>query len=226
VERVRQARLRSGIHDHRVAGLGEHDRMTRPASGQEALEGLVDLAAIGTQRQVMVVVLGVAVRVIFVVVMVVVGKAAPDDPLVEKTQKLLQITLVKGRSPWVGIAVLRRRIAAIVAAGESAYAQPTVTHQVEFLWFEGCPITMWPARCSTRSSSTWRRAPPFATSTRPTPWWPGDIASRAPTIRVDGKDVDPAFIDPGHYTLRCRLFRSDSGIVRVPERQWIEDALR
>jgi hypothetical protein len=48
----------------------------------------------------------------------------------------------------------------------------------------------------------------------------------SPTIRVDGKDVDPAFIDPGDYTPRCRLFRSDSGIVRLPERRWIEDALR
>jgi hypothetical protein len=48
----------------------------------------------------------------------------------------------------------------------------------------------------------------------------------SPTIRVDGKDVDPAFVDTDDYTPRCRLFRSDSGIVRVPERQWIEDALR
>ena len=78
-----------------------------------------------------------------------------------------------------------------------------------------------------RSSPTWRRAPPFATSDATDP----EVARRhrfpgSPTIRVDGKDVDPSFIDPGDYTPRCRLFRADSGIVRIPERQWIEDALR
>jgi len=48
----------------------------------------------------------------------------------------------------------------------------------------------------------------------------------SPTIRVDGRDVDPTFIDPGDYSPRCRLFRSHSGLVLIPERRWIEDALR
>lgn len=48
----------------------------------------------------------------------------------------------------------------------------------------------------------------------------------SPTIRVDGRVVDPAFIDTGDYTQCRRLFRSDLGIARVPERRWIEDALR
>ena len=47
----------------------------------------------------------------------------------------------------------------------------------------------------------------------------------SPTIRVDGRDVDPSFVDPGDYTPRCRLYRSDSGFRGLPERRWIEDAL-
>ena len=48
----------------------------------------------------------------------------------------------------------------------------------------------------------------------------------SPTIRVDGEDVDPSFVDPGDYTPRCRLFRTESGISRMPDRRWVEDALR
>lgn len=48
----------------------------------------------------------------------------------------------------------------------------------------------------------------------------------SPTIRVDGRDVDPAYVDPGDYTPRCRLYRTIDGLRGLPERRWIEDALR
>ncbi len=48
----------------------------------------------------------------------------------------------------------------------------------------------------------------------------------SPTIRVDGRDVDPGYIDPGDYTPRCRLYRTSAGLGGLPERSWIEDALR
>jgi hypothetical protein len=100
-----------------------------------------------------------------------------------------------------------------------------VTHEVELLWFQDCP-NHEAARAllyeviddvAPDTSDIDATDPEVAKTHR----FPG-----SPTIRVDGKDVDPAFIDPGDYTPRCRLFRSGSGIVRVPERRWIEDALR
>ena len=48
----------------------------------------------------------------------------------------------------------------------------------------------------------------------------------SPTIRVDGRDVDPGYADPGDYTPRCRLYRTSAGLRGLPERSWIEDALR
>ena len=48
----------------------------------------------------------------------------------------------------------------------------------------------------------------------------------SPTIRVNGRDVDPEFVDPGDYTPRCRLYRTVEGLRGLPERRWIEDALR
>jgi hypothetical protein len=47
----------------------------------------------------------------------------------------------------------------------------------------------------------------------------------SPTIRVNGRDVDPAFEDEGDYTLRCRVYATDAGLTGVPLRTWIEDAV-
>jgi hypothetical protein len=48
----------------------------------------------------------------------------------------------------------------------------------------------------------------------------------SPTIRVDGRDVDPSYQDPGDYTPRCRLYRTADGLRGLPERAWVETALR
>ena len=48
----------------------------------------------------------------------------------------------------------------------------------------------------------------------------------SPTVRVDGRDVDPAYLDPGDYTPRCGLYWTAQGLRGVPERAWIESALR
>jgi hypothetical protein len=48
----------------------------------------------------------------------------------------------------------------------------------------------------------------------------------SPTIRVDGRDVDPTYVDPGDYTPRCRLYRTSAGLRGLPEREWLEAALR
>ena len=47
----------------------------------------------------------------------------------------------------------------------------------------------------------------------------------SPTIRVDGRDVDPSFEDPGDYTPRCRLYRTSRGLGGLPDRAWIEAAI-
>lgn len=47
----------------------------------------------------------------------------------------------------------------------------------------------------------------------------------SPTIRIDGVDVDPTYVDPGDYTPRCRLYRTEGGLRGVPDAAWIEEAL-
>ena len=48
----------------------------------------------------------------------------------------------------------------------------------------------------------------------------------SPTIRVDGRDVDASFQDPGDYTPRCRLYRTADGLRGLPERGRVEAAVR
>ncbi len=98
--------------------------------------------------------------------------------------------------------------------------------RVEFLWFDGCP-NHEPARAllddviaavapGTLVEAINASDPEVAAAHR----FPG-----SPTIRVDGIDIDPSFIEPGDYTPRCRLFRTAQGLRGVPPREWIENAL-
>jgi hypothetical protein len=47
----------------------------------------------------------------------------------------------------------------------------------------------------------------------------------SPTIRIDGEDVEPGFVDPGDYTPRCRLYATAFGFSGLPQRRWIEEAI-
>lgn len=104
---------------------------------------------------------------------------------------------------------------------------PTNTHAVEFLWFSDCPNH--PVARQMLADVIAEVAPGTPVheidATDPTVaaqhQFPG-----SPTIRVDGRDVDPTYVDPGDYTPRCRLYRTSNGLRGTPDRHWIEDALR
>lgn len=48
----------------------------------------------------------------------------------------------------------------------------------------------------------------------------------SPTVRVDGRDVDPGAGGRTDYGMHCRLYRSPEGQSGLPSREWIENALR
>jgi len=102
-----------------------------------------------------------------------------------------------------------------------------VTHTVELLWFSQC--VNHPAARAMLGEVIAEVAP--GTPIRDLDATDPAIAAKlrfpgSPTIRVDGRDVDPAYVDPGDYTPRCRLYRTSNGLRGLPERSWIEDALR
>ncbi len=47
----------------------------------------------------------------------------------------------------------------------------------------------------------------------------------SPTLRIDGRDVDPFAGDRRDYGLKCRLYRTPEKTSGVPPREWISAAI-
>lgn len=97
---------------------------------------------------------------------------------------------------------------------------------VELIWFEGCPNHVV-ARALLKGVLSDRGLDPEIEdidasdpATADALQFPG-----SPTIRVDGRDIEPGFVDAGDYTPRCRLYQTTAGLRGVPERAWIEAAI-
>jgi hypothetical protein len=102
-----------------------------------------------------------------------------------------------------------------------------MTRDVELLWFSDCPNRESARRLLEEVIAEVALGTPIREIDATDP----AAAARAqfpgsPTIRVDGRDVDPTYADPGDYTPRCRVYRTSAGLRGLPERQWIVDALR
>jgi len=48
----------------------------------------------------------------------------------------------------------------------------------------------------------------------------------SPTLRVDGRDVEPGAELRTDFGLKCRLYRTEDGFAGVPQDDWVLDALR
>lgn len=48
----------------------------------------------------------------------------------------------------------------------------------------------------------------------------------SPTVRIDGRDIEPDACDRDDYGLKCRLYRSLTGTSGIPPQEWIVDGIR
>ena len=98
--------------------------------------------------------------------------------------------------------------------------------QVEILYFEGCP-NHEPARALVEQVATQLGVRPrvelvlvpnaeAATNLR---------FLGSPTVRVDGRDVEPGAQERREYELSCRVYRGESGFSGQPEERWVRNAL-
>ena len=123
------------------------------------------------------------------------------------------------------LSVFESRQTAAAVTNSREYAGPPL--RVELLWFADCPNHA--AARGLLSDALGELAPGTTIddidATDPAVAllhrFPG-----SPTIRINEGDVDPAFRDPGDYTPRCRLYRTSHGLRALPERSWIDAALR
>jgi hypothetical protein len=102
----------------------------------------------------------------------------------------------------------------------------TRPHRVEFLYFEGCPNHLSARALLEEVLAEVAPGTPIEVIEAGDPMvaaarrFPG-----SPTIRVDGRDIEPGFVDTGDYSPRCRVFWTPAGLAAVPPREWIEEAL-
>ncbi len=99
--------------------------------------------------------------------------------------------------------------------------------RVELLWFEGCPnheaaeTILRDVLAEQGVSAEITRIDVEDEETGKQVCFPG-----SPTIRIDGRDIEPGWEPCEDCGPRCRLYMTSAGLRGVPERQWIVDALR
>lgn len=47
----------------------------------------------------------------------------------------------------------------------------------------------------------------------------------SPTIRVNGRDIEPGVADRDQYSLSCRIYRTTAGFTGEPDERWLREAL-
>lgn len=47
----------------------------------------------------------------------------------------------------------------------------------------------------------------------------------SPTIRVDGRDIEPGADDRDDYGIKCRIYQTPAGLTGLPPDAWILDAV-
>jgi hypothetical protein len=98
--------------------------------------------------------------------------------------------------------------------------------EVEVLYFDGCPnhAALVPhlrgllARQCPEAALVLRRVADPMQAER-------ERFLGSPTVRVDGRDVDPGAADRADYGLRCRLYATAEGLAGAPPDAWILAAL-
>lgn len=101
-----------------------------------------------------------------------------------------------------------------------------ITPRIEILYFDGCPNHE-----ATRELVE-RVAAEFELGAKPEHVEvPDPEAARtmrflgSPTVRVDGRDVEPGAEDRTDYVFACRVYRGEHGFSGQPDERWVREAL-
>jgi hypothetical protein len=98
--------------------------------------------------------------------------------------------------------------------------------RVEILYFEGCPNHEAARALVERAAAELRLDPELRLVEVPDL----DAASRlrflgSPTIRVEGRDVEPGAEERTDYVFGCRVYGGEQGFSGQPEERWVRQAL-
>ena len=98
---------------------------------------------------------------------------------------------------------------------------------VEILYFEGCPNHEGARALVEKVAAELQVEPEIDLVGVPD----ADAATRlrflgSPTVRVDGRDVEPGAEDRDDFVFSCRVYRSKRGLSGQPDPDWVRAALR
>lgn len=98
--------------------------------------------------------------------------------------------------------------------------------RVEILYFEDCP-NHEPARALVeRVAAELRVEPEIHNVAVPDPAAATKLRFLgSPTVRVDGRDVEPDADERRDFVFSCRVYRSEQGLSGQPQERWIREAL-
>jgi hypothetical protein len=97
---------------------------------------------------------------------------------------------------------------------------------VELLYFDGCPNYLAARDTVETVASEIDISPDFRLVEVETPETAEELRFLgSPTIRVDGKDVEPGADERTEFQYACRLYRTPSGFSRTPDPEWVRQAL-
>ena len=98
--------------------------------------------------------------------------------------------------------------------------------KIEILTFEGCPNARAARELVERVVANVGSDAAVAYVDVPDP----EAAARlrflgSPTIRVDGRDIEPGGDERTEYALACRIYRTERGPAGTPDESWLREAL-
>ena len=101
-----------------------------------------------------------------------------------------------------------------------------MTAVVELLYFDGCPNHVATRELVDRVLSEMR----IAADVQLVDVVDGEAALRqgflgSPTVRVDGRDIEPGADERADFALTCRVYRTDDGFRGQPDEAWLRQAL-
>jgi hypothetical protein len=97
---------------------------------------------------------------------------------------------------------------------------------IELLYFDGCPnheallphLEQLVRAAKVRAKIRLREITDDATAQR-------ERFLGSPSVRVDGRDIEPGAEERDDFGLKCRLYRLPSGLAGIPRDEWLLRAL-
>jgi hypothetical protein len=98
--------------------------------------------------------------------------------------------------------------------------------RIEILYFQGCPNHEPTRALIERVGAELQVEPEVALIEVPN----AEAASQlrflgSPTVRVNGRDVEPGADERGEFVFSCRVYRGERGLSGQPDAGWIREAL-